>query len=49
MRGRGEIFYRVIVVSNNISDNLIVILVFRNNIYIRISDNFYIISVLKRN
>lgn len=49
MRGRGEIFYIVIFVSNNISDNLIVILVFRNKIYIRISDNFYIISVLKRN
>lgn len=49
MRGRGEILHRVTVASNNISDNLIVTLAFRNNTHIRISDNFHITSALKRN
>lgn len=49
MRGRGEILHVVTFASNNISDNLIVTLAFRNNTHIRISDNFHITSALKRN
>lgn len=49
MRGRGEILHIVTFASNNISDNLIVTLAFRNNTHIRISDNFHITSALKRN
>lgn len=49
MRGRGEILHIVTFASNNISDNLIVTLAFRNNTHIRISDNFHITSAFKRN
>lgn len=49
MRGRGEILHIVTFASNNISDNLIETLAFRNYTHIRISDNFHITSALKRN